>query len=133
MTKESLNDASKETTSTEEVPVISDGCPSWAETLIRKVYLLEIESGAIPNPKQGQWNTKTQEDLLKVADGLERSSRDDGSASDQADALFQRIVVGLLDEDFSAEEIAEMVNRRIPTGTKLNYCSPSEVLETADR
>lgn len=111
---------------TQQIPTISDNCPDWAHELIRKIYLIEIEVGTIPNPTSGQWNTKTQEELLKAASDLEDAI---GSDMDQeAEALFGRVARGLINENFSAEEVAAMINARIPTGTKLNYCSPSEVL-----
>ena len=113
-----------------ESPKISDGCPDWAEVLIRKIYLLEIETGAIPNPKGGQWSTQTQDDLMKIARKLEGNSGTD--ADEEADALFVKVARGLLDGGFSADHIAKMVNSRIPTGTRLSYCSPSEILSVVE-
>lgn len=106
--------------------VITDGCPAWAEDLIRRIYLLEIESGAIKNPESDQWSTTTQDQLLKLADRMENSVGSD--VGEEVDAMFERVARGLAAEKFEPEAISQMINVRIPTGCKLNYCSPSEVL-----
>lgn len=105
---------------------ISDNCPQWADELIRRIYLLEIESGTIKNPTSDQWSTATQDELLKLADRLENSAGED--LEEQVEALFHRVARGLAEADYSPEETAAMINRRIPTGCKLQYCSASEVL-----
>lgn len=105
---------------------IVDGCPDWAVDLIRKIYLLEIESGAIKNPKSKEWSTATQEELLKVADTVEKSMGVD--IEEETAALFERVTRGLSSEDFTPDEIAQMINVRVPTGCNLKYCNASEVL-----
>lgn len=105
---------------------IADGCPDWAIDLIRKIYLLEIESGAIKNPESTQWTTTTQDQLLKLAGDMEQSLGVD--LEQETATLFERVARGLSSEDFTPDEIANMINARIPTGCNLKYCSPSEVL-----
>ncbi|MCX6127127.1 MAG: hypothetical protein NTV34_20585 [Proteobacteria bacterium] len=128
MTESSTSQESLGSQKSQSTQVILDRCPDWANDLIRKIYLLEIETGSISNPKQGQWNTQTQDDLMKIARKLEGTAGTD--AEDEADALFGRVAKGLISENFSSEEIAKMINDRIPTGSRLLYCSPSEVLVT---
>lgn len=105
---------------------IVDGCPLWAVELIRKIYLLEIESGTIKNPDTKEWTTTTQDQLLKLADGMESSMGVD--LEQEVEALFERVARGLSSEDFTPDEIAAMINARIPTGCKLKYCNASEIL-----
>lgn len=105
---------------------VEDACPTWAIELIQKVYVLEVEAGNLANPATNQWNTRTQEELLKVADRLDTSAGSE--IGDDVEALFNRICRGLLAEKFTPEAIAEMINVRIPTGSRLKYCSASEVL-----
>jgi len=119
----------------DEMTAITDNCPEWADQLIRKIYLLEIEAGAIANPKSGQWSTTTESDLMKLADQIDSSANREIGPGELADQIFERVVRGLSSEeyDFTPESIAAMVNVRIPTGSRLQYCSPSEVLSTLDR
>lgn len=105
---------------------ILDGCPDWAVELIRKIYLLEVEAGAIKNPKSEAWTTTTQDELLKLAGQMDASLGAD--LEQETAALFERVARGLSSEDFTPDEIAAMINARIPTGCNLKYCSASEVL-----
>jgi hypothetical protein len=112
-----------------KLPEFADNCPAWASQLIHRIYLIEIETGAIPNPKNGQWSTATQDQLLKLAGKMDQGSTD--NLDGEAESLFAKVVRGLTSEHLTPEQISAMINRRIPTGTKLNYCSPSEVLEAS--
>ena len=105
---------------------IVDGCPDWAVDLIRKIYLLEVEAGSIKNPKSEEWATTTQDQLLKLAGRMDDSLGVD--LEQETATLFERVTRGLSSEDFTPDEIAAMINARIPTGCNLKYCSASEVL-----
>lgn len=117
-----MNDQSEETANNK----LNDGCPDWAVEAIRKIYLLEIEAGSIKNPETSQWTTATQDELLKLAGGLDDSLGVD--LEQETATLFERVVRGLTSEDYDPDEIAAMVNARIPTGCNLKYCNASEVL-----
>jgi hypothetical protein len=109
------------------IPV--DGCPAWASDMIAKIMVLEVEAGSIKNPNeslsQNGWSTANLEDLAKAAGRLD----DDGHQiiSEEVEALFRRVVSGLVSESFSFDVIADMMNVRIPTGCRLSYCSAEEV------
>ncbi len=106
--------------------VIDDGCPEWAVELIQKIYVLAIESGDVKNPESNEWATTSHEKLLKLAGHMDESAGMD--IEQETSALFERVARGLSSEDFTPDEIAFMINSRIPTGSKLKYCSASEVL-----
>ena len=112
-----------------EKPTPSDRCPSWANEMILKIYVLEVESGAIKEHKSANWSTVGHEELLKIAGKMEQDAGPDVSSN--VEAIFERVARGLLSEKFEPEEIAEMINRRIPTGCNLSYCNASEVLGAA--
>lgn len=115
---------------------ISDGCPTWAQDLIAKILLLEIESGTIKNPtsseandgKANGWSTSNLDDLTKIANRLDRQGLQ--NLSDEIEAIFNRLARGLINEGFSLDQIALMINSRIPTGCRLPYCSADEIRET---
>jgi len=106
-----------------------DACPDWASDMIQKIMLLEVESGTIKNPMEvggeTKWTTAQLEDLAKMASRMDTNSYQDLSA--EVEALFSRVAKGLFSEGHSPTTISEMVNRRIPTGCRLPYCSPQEV------
>lgn len=107
----------------------ADGCPAWATDMIAKIMVLEVEAGSIKNPNEGLsqngWSTSNLEDLAKAAGRLD----DDGHQiiSEEVEALFRRVVSGLVSESFNFDAIADMINVRIPTGCRLSYCSSEEV------
>lgn len=121
-------DLSKSQTPTAST-TITDRCPDWAVVLIQKIYLLELDTGAIKNLPDSPWSTTTQEELIKIAQGLEQSVGTRKNVDDDAETLFKRLVRGLSSEEFTADEIVGFVNKRVPTGCKLQYCNVSEVLE----
>ncbi len=111
----------------EEKSAISDGCPAWAVSLIHKIYLLELESGNIKEPEDKGWFTTNQDRLLKIANGLDHSNSNRSDSDKNADEIFSHVAKGLLSENFNASEIVQFINSRIPTGTKLQYCSVEDI------
>ena len=108
---------------------ISDACPEWAASMIAKILLLEVEAGTIKNPSEslesGQWSSSQIDDLSKMASRMDNQGYQD--LADEVESLFVRVARGLVSEGHSPDAISEMVNRRIPTGCRLPYCSAAEV------
>jgi hypothetical protein len=106
-----------------------DGCPDWACDMISKIVVLEVEAGTIKNPNEGLsqngWSTANLEELAKAAGRLDASGHQ--IISEEVEALFRRVVAGLVKDSHSFEAIAAMINVRIPTGCRLAYCSADEV------
>ena len=109
-----------------ETSVIKDRCPAWANEMIHRIYVLEVEAGTIKQHQSSEWSTVGHEELLKIAARLENDAGPDLPAD--VEAIFARVVRGLLSENFDPTEIAGIINARIPTGCKLSYCSASEVM-----
>ncbi len=99
---------------------VNDRCPSWATQLIARIRDVEIEQGNI-NP-EGDWQ---QKDLTAVQSRV----FGENEGEDDAEIIFADLAKRLTAEGFTAVEIAEFVNSRIRTGTRLAYCSAAEVSE----
>lgn len=99
---------------------VNDRCPSWAVPLILRIRDVEVEQGNI-NPG-GDWQ---QRDLAQVQGRV--FGEDEGQ--DDAEILFADLAKRLVADGFSPVEIAQFVNSRIVTGTRLAYCSAAEVSE----
>ncbi len=98
-----------------------DGCPVWAQELIHKISEMEIKLGHLA--PSGAWQ------IAKIEEILNRMQRDDTSFDESVvESLFAKVSIGLYEEGFSLEDIAEFVNIRIPSG-KLPYCNVREVAE----
>jgi hypothetical protein len=110
---------------------LQDTCPDWAASLIQKILVLEVELGTIKNPSltsdDPNWSTSSLDRLTKIAGQLDRQHLD--NIEEEVQTLFAKISRGLLSEGFSAVEVAEFINKRVPTGCRLPYCNASEVQE----
>ena len=107
--------------------VTKDGCPEWAEDLILKLREVEILLGNIPDSLS--WKS---EHLSKVS---ERAfARDEAVFDDKkAEFIYRRIVRGLEDEGFAAEQIASMINSRIGYKEGPPYTNTQEVQEALEK
>ncbi len=108
---------------------IHDGCPEWAQSLIQHIYVVEVELGNVKKADEKDWSITNHEKLLKLAGQLDANHSSQDDLNLQVNALFDKIVRGLTNEKFTPGQIASFINSRIPTGTKLKYCSADEVLE----
>ena len=104
-------------------PSLQDNCPSWAVQLIAQILEVEMRLGNVRPPAE-TWKSDAMDELLR------RTSATDATAADEsaAEMLFARVCRGLADEGFGPEEAAAFINARIPTGSRLPYCSAAEVL-----
>lgn len=97
----------------------TDNCPPWAESLIKRIKSLEIQSGNLLPDDDYTSLDVTNEDLT--------GNRDKHSES--ADALFNELARKACGEGFSPENVAVWVNSRLTTGHKLSYCSADDVAD----
>jgi len=104
-------------------PSIQDNCPSWAVQLIAQILEIEIRLGNVRPPAE-TWKSAAMDELLRRAAASEAAAADESAA----EALFARVCRGLADEGFGPEEAAAFINARIPTGSRMPYCSAAEVL-----
>lgn len=119
-----------------ETQIISDGCPAWAHEMIARILLLEIESGTFKSPtsddasdgKSKGWATSNIDELTKIANRLDRQGLQ--NLSEEIETIFSRVARGLVNDGFSLEQIAAMINSRIPTGCRLPYCSAAEIRDS---
>lgn len=102
-----------------------DDCPPWALDLIMKLRELEIHLGNIP--KALAWSS---EHLNAVNQRVFRSEEASVDA-DKTEFIYRRIVMGLMQESFSAQEIAGFINLRIGYTGAPPYTSPEEVAAVA--
>jgi hypothetical protein len=102
--------------------------PDWAQRLLQEIYLLELEAGnIIKSESKEQWSTMQGDQLVSMAKRLDegKSLRDDHT--DTIENNLKRITVKLHAEGFTLSDIATMINRGIPTGSRLQYCDAEEL------
>jgi hypothetical protein len=96
-------------------------CPGWAAKQIDQIATLEVRLG----------NIRPEGDFKEamLADVVDRIGSDEAAFDESAvEALFVQVSRGLAGEGFTPDEIAGVINARIPSG-KLPYCNASEVRE----
>jgi hypothetical protein len=101
---------------------MQDKCPRWADELIVRIKELELELGNITPEGGKDWQVSNVEDLYH------RTGSDTGQADEgTVETLFQQVARGLSKEGFGPEDIAAMINSRVPSGGRLPYCNAAEV------
>lgn len=110
-------------------------CPKWAADLLEKLHRLEvklgniIETGKEIDPKEA-WHSRDLEDLAQdTEDDAEDGS---GADADLAEAIFDRVCAGLVEDGFSPEQIADIVNSRVGKGGRMKYCDAGDVNEALE-
>lgn len=100
---------------------IKDQCPSWAEEMIEQLKQIEIFLGHIP--KSLAWESNHLNDVVKRTFLKEEAVFDEH----KSELVFQRITKGLLKENYTKEQIADFINRRIGYKGGPKYCDPSDI------
>jgi len=101
---------------------VKDSCPVWAHEIIHRISEIEIKLGHLA--PSGAWQ------IAKIEEILNRMQGDDDTSFDESvvESLFRKVSIGLYDAGFTLEDIAQMINVRIPSG-RLAYCNAAEVAD----
>ena len=102
----------------------SDNCPRWAVEMILRIRDLEVQLGNLRPDSSEPWK------VANITDVYSRLEDPESSAvfADLVESLFGKLAVGLKDAGFDSEQIAALINTRIPSG-RLPYCNSAEVQE----
>ena len=103
---------------------INDGCPSWADKLIKEIEYLEVKLGNIREPST--WQVTPMEHLYERVFGDQDSSTD----ASAVETIFSKVVQRLSGEGFDSEAIAAFINRRVGREERLPYCDANEVQQS---
>lgn len=101
--------------------LINDQCPPWAEEMIEQLRQIEIFLGHIP--KSLAWESSHLDDVVKRAFHKSEAVFDE----QKSELVFQRITKGLLKENYTKEQIAAFINRRIGYTGGPKYCDPNDI------
>lgn len=104
---------------------LSDGCPQWADKLIRQIRALEIQLGNIqPETEDPNWSASMIEKVYGRAFG----DADDVRIDEEAiEILFNKVASSLVEAGHDPETIARFINGRITPEGRLPYCNAAEV------
>ena len=98
-----------------------DNCPSWAHEQI--VYLMQVEIFLGNIPKEKNWDSNLVSSISKKLFSQESASINENTS----EFLFKRIVKGLKKDNFTAFDIATMINNRISYKGGPPYCDEEHV------
>lgn len=103
--------------------------PDWAKSLGKSLFDLEVKIGTIKTIKaDAKYHSVIAEAELAALSEQNKTKKLATLADDWTpELLFEKLVLGLRKEGFSAEQIAEIVNQMVPTGCNLPYCNAEEV------
>src|SRR5687768_8740951 len=105
-------------------PLVKDGCPAWADQILRQIHEIEVRLGNVQEP--GEWQTM---DMEKLINRLAHDDLDQGGDDETVERLFQRVATGLAHEGHTPAQIVQYVNARVGAGGRLPYCNEAEVRE----
>jgi hypothetical protein len=111
----------------------NDACPTWADRLMRQIHDLEVKLGNLRDPKDA-WAGADLGELEQRAFGEGEGLDDElATAENTVEALFGRIVRGLVAEGYDPATIANFINARVGRGGRLPYCDEREVREALEQ
>jgi hypothetical protein len=106
----------------------NDACPTWADRLMRQIHDLEVKLGNLRDPKDA-WAGGDLSEFEQRAFGEGDLEDELATAAHTVEALFSRIVHGLVSEGYEPATIANFINARVGRGGRLPYCDEREVRE----